>query len=61
MRVPSCRTPRGEGATGVDSAVAAMEGKTVERNQGADAIFVTPDTVDTDKAKSYIYDVNCKG
>ena len=55
------QNPRGEGAAGIDSAVAAMEGKTVERNQAADAIFVTPDTVDTDKAKSYIYDVNCKG
>ena len=51
--------PRGEGATGVDSAVAAMQGKSVARDQGADAIFVTPDTVNSDKAKQYIYDVNC--
>jgi ribose transport system substrate-binding protein len=52
--------PRGEGATGVESAVAAMQGKSVPRDQSADAIFVTPDTVNTDKAKQYIYDVNCK-
>jgi ribose transport system substrate-binding protein len=53
--------PRGEGATGVDSAVAAMEGKSVPRNQAADAIFVTPATVNSAKAKQYIYDVNCTG
>ncbi|NYG06790.1 ribose transport system substrate-binding protein [Phycicoccus badiiscoriae] len=53
--------PRGEGATGVDSAVAAMQGKSVPRNQAADAIFVTPETVNSDKAKQYIYDVNCSG
>lgn len=51
--------PRGEGATGVDSAVAAMQGKSVTRDQGADAIFVTPDSVNSDQAKQYIYDVNC--
>jgi hypothetical protein len=32
----------------------------VPRDQSADAIFVTPDTVNSDKAKQYIYDVNCK-
>jgi ribose transport system substrate-binding protein len=53
--------PRGEGATGVDSAVAAMKGQSVPRNQSADAIFVTPETVNSDKAKQYIYDVNCSG
>jgi ribose transport system substrate-binding protein len=52
--------PRGEGATGVESAVAAMEGKSVTRNQTADAIFVTPATVNSAKAQQYIYDVNCK-
>jgi ribose transport system substrate-binding protein len=54
------QNPRGEGVQGVDTAVAAMQGQPVERNQAADALFVTPDTVNTDKAKSYIYDVNCK-
>jgi ribose transport system substrate-binding protein len=53
--------PRGEGAQGVQSAVDAMAGKTVERNQTADAIFVTPETVNSDQAKQYIYDVNCQG
>jgi ribose transport system substrate-binding protein len=52
--------PRGEGATGVQSAVDAMQGKSVPRDQAADAIFVTPDTVNSDKAKQYIYDVNCQ-
>jgi ribose transport system substrate-binding protein len=53
--------PRGEGMTGVQSAVDAMSGKTVTRNQSADAIFVTPDTVGSDTAKQYLYDVNCSG
>jgi ribose transport system substrate-binding protein len=51
--------PRGEGATGVDSAIAAMQGTAVPRDQSADAIFVTPDTVNSAQAKQYIYDVNC--
>lgn len=54
------QNPRGEGVQGVDTAIDAMQGKSVQRNQSADALFVTPKTVDTDKAKSYIYDVNCK-
>ncbi|HEX2901925.1 MAG TPA: ABC transporter substrate-binding protein [Jatrophihabitans sp.] len=53
--------PRGEGATGVQSAVDAMEGKSVPRDQSADSLFVTPDTVNSAKAQQYIYDVNCKG
>lgn len=51
--------PRGEGMTGVESAVDAMEGKAVPRNQPADAIFVTPATVNSAQAQQYIYDVNC--
>lgn len=51
--------PRGEGSVGVQSAVDAMQGKQVPRQQSADSIFVTPETVDSDKAKQYIYDVNC--
>lgn len=54
------QNPRGEGVQGVDSAIAAMQGQSVPRNQAADALFVTPATVKSDKAKSYIYDVNCK-
>lgn len=54
------QNPRGEGVQGVDSAIAAMQGQSVPRNQAADALFVTPATVNSDKAKSYIYDVNCK-
>ncbi|MGN6609814.1 MAG: ABC transporter substrate-binding protein [Jatrophihabitans sp.] len=53
--------PRGEGMLGVQSAVDAMEGKSVPRNQAADSVFVTPDTVNSAKAQQYIYDVNCKG
>jgi ribose transport system substrate-binding protein len=54
------QNPRGEGVQGVDTAIAAMQGKSVSRNQAADALFVTQATVNTAKAKSYIYDVNCK-
>jgi ribose transport system substrate-binding protein len=53
--------PRGEGMLGVQSAVDAMQGKSVPRDQKADAIFVTPKTVNSPKAKQYIYDVNCAG
>lgn len=53
--------PRGEGMTGVQSAVDAMQGKSVPRDQSADSLFVTPDTVNSAKAQQYIYDVNCKG
>jgi ribose transport system substrate-binding protein len=55
------QNPRGEGVTGVQSAVKAMKGQSVPRNQTADAIFVTPANVNSAKAKQYIYDVNCKG
>ena len=51
--------PRGEGASGVDAAVDAMQGKAVPRDQAADAIFVTPETVNSAKAQQYIYNVNC--
>ncbi len=53
--------PRGEGMTGVQSAVDAMTGKSVPRDQSADSLFVTPDTVNSAQAQQYIYDVNCKG
>ena len=54
------QNPRGEGKLGVDTAIAAMQGKSVPKNQPADALFVTKDTVNTAKAQAYIYDVNCK-
>ncbi len=53
--------PRGEGMQGVQSAVDAMQGKSVPRQQSADSVFVTPATVDSAQAKQYIYDVNCTG
>ncbi|MEU3297477.1 ABC transporter substrate-binding protein [Streptomyces longwoodensis] len=55
------QNPRGEGATGVEAAIKAMQGKPVPRNQSADSIFVTPENVDSAKSRDYIYDVNCKG
>lgn len=55
------QNPRGEGELGVESAVKAMKGESVPRNQTADAIFVTPANVNSAKAKQYIYDVNCTG
>jgi ribose transport system substrate-binding protein len=54
------QNPRGEGKLGVDTAIAAMQGQSVPKNQPADALFVTKDTVDTAQAQAYIYDVNCK-
>ena len=54
------QNPRGEGKFGVDTAIAAMQGKPVTRNEAADALFVTKANVNTAKALSYIYDVNCK-
>lgn len=54
------QNPRGEGKFGVDTAIAAMQGKPVTRNEAADALFVTKANVGTAKAQSYIYDVNCK-
>ncbi len=54
------QNPRGEGVAGVQAAVKAMKGEPVEREQASDALFVTPETVDSAKAKSYISDVNCK-
>ncbi len=53
--------PRGEGATGMQNAVDLIAGKKIARDQSAGQIFVTPDTVNSAKAKQYIYDVNCKG
>ncbi|MEU3510234.1 ABC transporter substrate-binding protein [Streptomyces longwoodensis] len=55
------QNPRGEGATGVEAAIKAMQGKPVPRNQSADSILVTPENVDSAKSRDYIYDVNCKG
>lgn len=54
------QNPRGEGKQGVDTAIDVMAGKSVPRNQAADALFVTKDNVSSAKAQAYIYDVNCK-
>lgn len=55
------QNPRGEGALGVESAVNAINGKKVTRQQTADQVFATPENVDTANVKKYLYDVNCKG
>ena len=54
------QNPRGEGKLGIDTAIDAMQGKSVPKNQPADALFVTKATVNSAKAQAYIYDVNCK-
>ena len=55
------QNPRGEGALGVETAIAAMQGKTVTRQQSAAQVFATPDNYTDPKITQYIYDVNCTG
>ena len=53
------QNPRGEGALGVTSAIAAMKGEKVKRQQSAAQVFATPENYTTDNVKQYIYDANC--
>lgn len=55
------QNPRGEGALGVESAVDAIGGETVPRQQAADQVFATPENFETPDVQQYIYDVNCTG
>lgn len=52
--------PYGEGETGLKTAVAAIDGKKVSRNQKAPFVVATPDTVDDPKVQKYIYSTTCK-
>jgi ribose transport system substrate-binding protein len=51
--------PYGEGQKGLETAVAAVDGKNVTRNMTAPFVIATPDNVDTPKVQKYIYKLNC--
>lgn len=51
--------PRYEGMLGVKTAVAALEGKKVKRDQGAPFVIATPKNVNSAKVKKYIYSTTC--
>ena len=53
------QNPRGEGALGVQSAMDALAGRTVPRDQQSDQVFATPQNVGDANVQKYIYDVNC--
>lgn len=51
--------PFGEGQTGIQSAVDAIAGKDVPREQNAPFAFATPDNFDTPKIQKYVYKLEC--
>jgi ribose transport system substrate-binding protein len=51
--------PYGEGILGVQSAIILLNGGTVPRQQNTPFLMVTPDNVNTDEAKQYIYKTTC--
>lgn len=51
--------PYGEGQTGIKSAVAAIDGKPVEREQNAPFVFATPENFDTPEVQKYVYKLEC--
>ena len=52
--------PYGEGKLGIKSAVAAVAGKAVPRNQSAPFIIATKQNVNTAKVQKFIYSTKCK-
>ena len=52
--------PYGEGQLGIKSAIAAVAGKPVPRNQGAPFIIATKQNVNTAKVQKFIYSTKCK-
>ena len=52
--------PYGEGVLGIKSAVAAVAGKPVPRNQGAPFVIATKQNVNTAKVQKFIYSTKCK-
>lgn len=52
--------PYGEGQTGLQAAVDAIDGKKVPRTQGAPFVVATPDNVDSPKVKKFLYSTECK-
>lgn len=51
--------PLGEGVTGVQSAITAINGGTVPRDQGQPFFMVTPSNVTTPEALKFIYKTTC--
>jgi len=51
--------PYGEGMLGIKSAVAAIEGKPVPRDQAASFVVATPANVSTAEVQKYIYKTHC--
>lgn len=51
--------PYGEGATGVQSAVDASEGKDVPREQTAPFVFATPENQASAEVQQYVYKTDC--
>jgi ribose transport system substrate-binding protein len=51
--------PYGEGQLGIKSAVAAVKGDDVQRQQGTPFVIATPDNVDTPKVQKFLYKTHC--
>jgi ribose transport system substrate-binding protein len=51
--------PYGEGQLGIRSAVAAVKGEDVQRNQGTPFVIATPDNVQDPKVQKFIYKTHC--
>jgi ribose transport system substrate-binding protein len=51
--------PYGEGKLGLQSAVDAVHGKSVPRNQSQPFVIATQQNVDTPEVQQYIYKINC--
>lgn len=51
--------PYGEGRLGLQSAVDAINGKSVPRQQSQPFVIATPQNVDTPEVQQYIYKLNC--
>jgi ribose transport system substrate-binding protein len=51
--------PYGEGQLGIKSAVAAVRGDTVQRQQGTPFVIATPDNVQDAKVQKFLYKTHC--
>jgi ribose transport system substrate-binding protein len=51
--------PYGEGQLGIKSAVAAVKGDDVERQQGTPFVIATPDNVGSAKVQKFLYKTHC--
>jgi ribose transport system substrate-binding protein len=51
--------PYGEGQLGIKSAVAAVRGDSVQRQQGTPFVIATPDNVQTAKVQKFLYKTHC--